>query len=405
MDFSNDDEIAELLNLSSSVIKEIQRAEVKGPQTLGQPQVAPGNTSHLKELWEKESGTQTKPEAKSGSDEHNALPEDVQGPPKTTDEQDKGPTARAEASVNTSLAHPDNDAPSDLDKALSKLEKKREAELNADKSLKKGTGGELRYQEQPEKGKTAPRAKVTKRKANQPAAPMKNDASESRPQQLPDTEGSIPSSMSMDQLWWKAGATQTAPQSELIPEEKNASAGGAQLPVSSVEMIMTMLKDIVTRVSRVEDRLSDISRNAALFPLVRNDINQLKATTALMSTQLASIQVLDPGNAGYKSLSEMKQASKQAVVIQAGYGDLESVPYEQGIMAKDELARPIPLHQRRDANNPIKAEIDAADIDSLKALIESLIENDKKKQKLYNQLDKIRTKSDYMRLKQQIYNS
>lgn len=138
MDFSNDDEIAELLNLSSSVIKEIQRAEVKGPQTLGQPQVAPGNTSHLKELWEKESGTQTKPEAKSGSDEHNALPEDVQGPPKTTDEQDKGPTARAEASVNTSLAHPDNDAPSDLDKALSKLEKKREAELNADKSLKKG---------------------------------------------------------------------------------------------------------------------------------------------------------------------------------------------------------------------------------------------------------------------------
>nr|UQT69540.1 V protein [Avian metaavulavirus 6]UQT69549.1 V protein [Avian metaavulavirus 6] len=54
MDFSNDQEIAELLELSSDVIKSIQHAETQPAHTVGKSAIRKGNTSELRAAWEAE---------------------------------------------------------------------------------------------------------------------------------------------------------------------------------------------------------------------------------------------------------------------------------------------------------------------------------------------------------------
>nr|UQT69522.1 V protein [Avian metaavulavirus 6] len=69
MDFSNDQEIAELLELSSDVIKSIQHAETQPVHTVGKSAIRKGNTSELRAAWEAEAQpaqAESKPEEHLG---------------------------------------------------------------------------------------------------------------------------------------------------------------------------------------------------------------------------------------------------------------------------------------------------------------------------------------------------
>nr|UQT69600.1 V protein [Metaavulavirus sp.] len=60
MDFSNDQEIADLLELSSDVIRSIQHAESQPAKTVGKSAIRKGNTSELRTAWEAETHPQAK---------------------------------------------------------------------------------------------------------------------------------------------------------------------------------------------------------------------------------------------------------------------------------------------------------------------------------------------------------
>nr|QDB64859.1 W protein [Avian metaavulavirus 20] len=149
MDFSNDDDIAELLNVSSQVIREIQHAEGKPPQTVGAVKVSPGNTRALTELWESEASQSHVAEAPDQSlGESNNQPNSTQII-QTHKDEDSADTDNLIASTAT---HNDNEDTSqqssqgvksnigkDLDNALAKLEKKA-ASIKVDKQFLKGGG-------------------------------------------------------------------------------------------------------------------------------------------------------------------------------------------------------------------------------------------------------------------------
>ncbi|AFN06860.1 V protein [avian paramyxovirus 11] len=57
MDFTNDEEISDLLNQSERVITEIQRASQQPKSTVGKSAIPRGNTSNLTQAWESESSS------------------------------------------------------------------------------------------------------------------------------------------------------------------------------------------------------------------------------------------------------------------------------------------------------------------------------------------------------------
>nr|UQT69628.1 W protein [Metaavulavirus sp.] len=140
MEFTDDAEIAELLDLGTSVIQELQRAELKGPQTTGKPKVPSGNTRNLATLWEKESTT--RPE--SGADRENQQSDT--GTPAGGMSQET-PTAEDPTDLGEGVsdqkqdieADPISSRPGDdLDKALSKLEIRAKQNRATQPTVKKG---------------------------------------------------------------------------------------------------------------------------------------------------------------------------------------------------------------------------------------------------------------------------
>nr|ACN88141.1 V protein [Avian metaavulavirus 8] len=138
MDFANDEEIAELLNLSTTVIKEIQKSELKPPQTTGRPPVSQGNTRNLTDLWEKETASQNKTSAQSpqttqvqsdGNEEEEIKSESIDGHISGTVNQ-----LEQVPEQNQSRSSPGDD----LDRALNKLEGRINSISSMDKEIKKG---------------------------------------------------------------------------------------------------------------------------------------------------------------------------------------------------------------------------------------------------------------------------
>ncbi|ACA49106.1 V protein [avian paramyxovirus 2] len=150
MEFTDDAEIAELLDLGTSVIQELQRAEVKGPQTTGKPKVPPGNTKSLATLWEHETSTQG---SALGTPENN-----TQAP----DDNNAGADTPATTDVHRTLDTIDTDTPpegskpsstnsqpgDDLDKALSKLEARAKLGPDRARQVKKGEGDRVEHRDE-----------------------------------------------------------------------------------------------------------------------------------------------------------------------------------------------------------------------------------------------------------------
>nr|ANO39199.1 V protein [Avian metaavulavirus 2] len=144
MEFTDDAEIAELLDLGTSVIQELQRAELKGPQTTGKPKVPSGNTRNLATLWEKESTSQAEPGADHGNQQGDTgIPAEgmSQGTPTTettTDQHEDAPDPKRDIEADSTNSRPGDD----LDKALAKLETRAKQNRAAQPTVKKGEGGQ-----------------------------------------------------------------------------------------------------------------------------------------------------------------------------------------------------------------------------------------------------------------------
>nr|QDB64857.1 phosphoprotein [Avian metaavulavirus 20] len=431
MDFSNDDDIAELLNVSSQVIREIQHAEGKPPQTVGAVKVSPGNTRALTELWESEASQSHVAEAPDQSlGESNNQPNSTQII-QTHKDEDSADTDNLIASTAT---HNDNEDTSqqssqgvksnigkDLDNALAKLEKKA-ASIKVDKQFLKGGEKVNNQSRSPTVPKGSPAGQI---QVSNHLQPMSLKSSAQSPDYVgntgnpgalsvlpdhsgfPDTEGSMHFPQIMGSHTSPVGATQSVPQSEQIQELSNADVATARQSASYAETILHSDSMVLGRLARIDEKLSEIMKIIGIIPSIKNDINQLKATTALLSNQLAAIQILDPGNAQCKSLNEMRAASRSATVVVAGPGELSTQLVNDKLICKNELGQPVSREEYR-ANQPTKTSpnvVTDAELESLQALIETLVEPGKKRDRLISQLTKVKTKDDWNRLKRAIYNS
>nr|AEC32068.1 phosphoprotein [Avian metaavulavirus 2]AEC32074.1 phosphoprotein [Avian metaavulavirus 2]BAW94623.1 phosphoprotein [Avian metaavulavirus 2]BAW94629.1 phosphoprotein [Avian metaavulavirus 2] len=399
MEFTDDAEIAELLDLGTSVIQELQRAEVKGPQTTGKPKVPPGNTKSLATLWEHETSTQG---SALGTPENN-----TQAP----DDNNAGADTPATTDVHRTLDTIDTDTPpegskpsstnsqpgDDLDKALSKLEAR--AKLGPDRARQVKKGKEIG-------SSTGTREAASHHmEGSRQSEPGAGSRAQPQGHGDRDTGGSTHSSLEMGDWKSQAGATQSALPLEASPGEKSAHVELAQNPAFYAGNPTDAIMGLTKKVNDLETKLAEVLRLLGILPGIKNEISQLKATVALMSNQIASIQILDPGNAGVKSLNEMKALSKAASIVVAGPGVLPPEVTEGGLIVKDELARPIPIQPQRDSKPKDDPHTSPNDVLAVRAMIDTLVDDEKKRKRLNQALDKAKTKDDVLRVKRQIYNA
>ncbi|ARO49354.1 phosphoprotein [avian paramyxovirus 15] len=415
MEFKSDEEINDLLNLSSSVISELQRAELKPPQTLGKPQVPSGNTTSLISLWEAEGA----PENKLGRG-NTGTATDTEG------EQDQQIVQTEIEQTHTEDTCPkeipvDNPGSftqeSDLDKTLKKLEQRNSNLLKKTDSPDAGTtfkkGGQIAPKHQPLPSQVI-EGNLPPQDCRQ-SRPSRTDASQ-RPSTTPkgahpqlhpfqDIEENTQSVPLDHPLKLLVGATPDVHQFEQSQGENGAHVGNVLESASFAEMTLSVLNEVLIRVARMEEKINDILKTNSTIPLIRNDISQLKATTALLSTQMASVQVLDPGNAGFKSLSEMKAASKPAIIAISGPGDMDAVPIQDKLLVKDVLGRPISAERNIQAKETPDSVITQSDKDAIQSLIDTLVEDTSKQARLKAQLERVQDKPGLLKLKRLIYNA
>nr|UNW59114.1 phosphoprotein [Avian metaavulavirus 2] len=399
MEFTDDTEIAELLDLGTSVIQELQRAELKGPQTTGKPKVPPGNTRSLATLWEKESEPRTEPEALSSEHTNSDM-----GPASHNDHVEATHEGAAEEGETTS--EPDKVAGSDLtnsrpgddlDKALAKLESRAKQNRMQQPTVKKGKGVIKASHPTPPASPQA--AASTTASKPSPMAESTHDLGSQ------DIEESTLLPAEMEDWKLSAGATPYALQSERNQDEKSASVGSVLSPASYVANPNDAMSALTRKVNDMESKIGEAIKLLGMLPVIKNEISQLKATVALMSNQLASIQILDPGNAGVKSLNEMKSLSKTASIVVTGPGSLPAEVLNTDTVYKDELARPVTVQVHKEIKPKDEPGATSSDITAVQALIDTLVEDDRKKSRLHQALQRAKTKEDILRIKRQIYNA
>nr|UQT69642.1 phosphoprotein [Metaavulavirus sp.] len=399
MEFTDDAEIAELLDLGTSVIQELQRAELKGPQTTGKPKVPSGNTRNLATLWEKESTTQPEPGAGRESQQGgmDSPTEDTSQETPTTEAPENQSEDTPEPRQDTE-PDPTNSRPGDdLDKALSKLEIRAKQNRTTQPAVKKGKGSSKSLPNTLPMS-TPEAATPRMEKPNQPTghAPAVGNQGTGESTPLPAETGDWRSS---------AGAIPFALQSEQSPGGSPAHVGSALSPASYAANPNDAMSALTRKVNDMESKLSEALKLLGMLPVIKNEISQLKATVALMSNQLASIQILDPGNAGVKSLSEMKSLTKPASIVVAGPGSLPPEVLETNVVYKDELARPVTAQAHKEIKPREEAGATSSEVTAVQALIDTLVEDERKKSRLHQALERAKTKEDILRIKRQIYNA
>nr|ANO39193.1 phosphoprotein [Avian metaavulavirus 2] len=399
MEFTDDAEIAELLDLGTSVIQELQRAELKGPQTTGKPKVPSGNTRNLATLWEKESTSQAEPGADHGNQQGDTgIPAEgmSQGTPTTettTDQHEDAPDPKRDIEADSTNSRPGDD----LDKALAKLETRAKQNRAAQPTVKKGKGANKSPLS------TLPvdvPETVTLRteEPRQPAGPVPIAGNQGTDESTP-----LPAEMAD----WKlsAGVTPFALQSERSPGGSPASVGSALSPASYAANPNDAMSALTRKVSDMESKLGEALKLLGMLPVIKNEISQLKATVALMSNQLASSISSRPGNAGVKSLNEMKSLSKPASIVIAGPGSLPPEVLDSNVIYKDELARPVTAQAYKEIKPREETSATSSELTAVQALIDTLVEDERKKSRLHQALERARTKEDILRIKRQIYNA
>nr|AXU39125.1 phosphoprotein [Avian metaavulavirus 6] len=364
MDFSNDQEIAELLELSSDVIKSIQHAETQPAHTVGKSAIRKGNTSELRAAWEAE----TQP-AQIGNKSEEHSEQTARDPDSKGNTENSQPRSNAEEtpqpeSHDRQVAAPPPDTTigvngtNGLEAALKKLEKqgkgpgKGQVDRNTPQrdpttasGSKKGKGGEPRsntiHQGYPQgTNPILPTQKPSHaRLAQQASQEITRHALQ--PQDSGGIEGNSPFPGDTASASWLSGATQSVHLSHLNPEHSNVLAGDALEYASTVATIVETLKFVVSRLEALENRVAELTKFVSPIQQIKADMQIVKTSCAVIEGQLATVQILEPGHSSIRSLEEMKQYTKPGIVVQTGVTQDISAVMRDGTIVKDALARPV----------------------------------------------------------------
>nr|UNW59210.1 phosphoprotein [Avian metaavulavirus 22] len=410
MEFADDDDIQSLLDMGEYVIDSIKHAQTSGQGTAGRSAIPKGIVKSTTEAWEQDTELQAREPSPTSTpqstqtNEYNltALDNNLSdNPPAGVQEQ----TGRNKATL------------SGLFTSLDMMEQKQ---------IKKG-GGSAKLEERvknpnlhPPTGSAVqtpfPLQKLGGEKKTQPYL-LEQQSNNRQPPSLGSPvqdlnrfgnlgiDGNTPSAGTQQETpsLSHPGATQLAPLLGLSQQSSGAGVETAPVTAQDVNQIMTTLMQQQTVLQSLTQTITKICESLAILPMLRNDLQVIKSSCALLEAQLASIRILDPGHAGISSLNELRNTGQQAIVVTHGsIPSKDSSVYQQPIVL-DELARPVGKDY---AITPQSARtIDVADIESMKALVTTYVKDERRAAKYINQLAKVTTMDQLLRLKQQILNS
>ncbi|AFN06861.1 P protein [avian paramyxovirus 11] len=429
MDFTNDEEISDLLNQSERVITEIQRASQQPKSTVGKSAIPRGNTSNLTQAWESESSSTAEMgpiSSLSTAKNANSEPTLKSGTAQPEGHQSQNPSSLPHIDDTITKEQPIDESViksqikegaigTQLDRFLDKTASRMKAESGV---LRRGSISTQRNQEKSRSNLTPMPAMTPTTPGHQEVQPVSNTVHQSglsinTTQSLnhsPELEEwgigeNISSAVKGTNILLNPGATQNVHPSGQTQLENNAGVVTAPEHVPCVTPDHDLLLTILQKLDKIEERLSDVMKLTAQIPGIKNDVMQLKATTGLLSTQMASIMVLDPGHASISSLSEMKRQIQPRVVVQTGIGDPSPYVSDQGVARLDELARPMRDPQSNTTSKEPEARIVDHDKEAVRALIDTVGLPDNKRDRFIKLLEKTTTKEGLKRLKTQIMNS
>nr|QEQ50582.1 phosphoprotein [Avian metaavulavirus 21] len=410
MEFADDDDIQSLLDMGEYVIDSIKHAQTAGQGTAGRSAIPKGIVKSTTEAWEQDAETQAQ------DSPFTPTSQGIQASESNLTTLDNDSSDNPPASVQEQAGQ-NRDALSGLFTSLDMMEQKQ---------IKKG-GGATKPKDraehlilQPPVGNAIqvphPLQKLGGEKRTQPQLlEHQNNSRQLMSPGSPIQEPNQSGNLGIDGNTLSAGIQQKTPSllhpgvTQLVPllglsqQSSDVGVGTAPVTAQDVNQIMTTLMQQQTVLQSLTQSINKICETLAILPVLRNDLQVVKSSCALLEAQLASIRILDPGHAGISSLNELRNSGQQAIVVTHGSTPgKDSSIYQQPIVL-DELARPVGKDY---AVTPQPSRtIDIADIESMKALITTYVKNERRAAKYINQLAKVTNVDQLLRLKQQILNS
>ncbi|APP90889.1 phosphoprotein [avian paramyxovirus 14] len=405
MDFSDDNEITELLNISLDTINKIQHAEDIKPKTVGKSAIKPGNTKALTKAWEDDSNTtsdNTQNDVRGNSSAaSNAQQSKEESGPETRPE-----TAGVEVPSDPTKSSPDQaetgwSRGSNLDKTLENLEKATSNRVS-DQTQKvlKGAGGQ---------GPTPQETKMNNgRKAQKttsgPAVNIRtqpNAGLDSGRQDIGENTQLIGANQASG---FESGAIPNVLQSPQYPGSSHVSAVNAQEFANFASTITETLRFLVARVETVENRLTELTKLIMPIMSIKNDINSIKTSCSLLEGQMAMVQILEPGSAHYSSLNELRQATQKRVLVSTEQLHPKQEIFSEGVIVKDEVGRPVSANTRLGGKNTAAdmTPVTTGEIEALNSMLDSFGITGKKRARLESQINSIKTSEDAKRVKRMI---
>lgn len=405
MDFSDDNEITELLNISLDTINKIQHAEDTKPKTVGKSAIKPGNTKALTKAWEDDSN------ATSDSNQNDVRGNSPAALNAQQSKEESGPetgpeTANVELPSDPTRNSPDHaetgwSRGSNLDKTLENLEKatSNRASDQTQKVLKGASGQVPNPQEiKMNKGKKA------KKTTSGPAVNIKaqpNSGLDPGRQDIGENTQLIGANQASG---FENGAILNVLQSPQYPGSSHVYAANAQEFANFASTITETLRYLVARVETVENRLTELTKLIMPIMSIKNDINSIKTSCSLLEGQMAMVQILEPGSAHYSSLNELRQATQKRVLVSTEQLHPKQEIFSEGVIVKDEVGRPVSTNTRLGGRNTAAdmTPVTTGEIEALNSMLDSFGITGKKRARLESQINSIKTSEDVKRVKRMI---
>ncbi|UNW59186.1 phosphoprotein [avian paramyxovirus 12] len=334
-----DTEIDEILTSSGMVIEEIITAEAKGKETVGRGAIPPSAAKTKIRAWEAHNNRTSPGNPAGPSHSHQEAEEDTPKGQSMETKRDGSPPF----SPALELENPHNEG-------------------------ERGAGKEDATQP-PSQGllsmldKIASKAAMKDPTKAQPSATEIGSGTKKGPDMIPRTKGeprSIPpshqnSGEALDRGTGgstlshgdQKGSSQSdgatlyalpSPQSRL---DTGADAGSVPLCADFVRAMLGMMETLTTKVARLEYNLDLVLKHTSGMPVLKNDLQQVKTTLAVIEGNIGMMKIMDPGNATISSLNDLRATVQLRPVLVAGPGDPSPYVNNSQEIAINNLSQPV----------------------------------------------------------------
>ncbi|AGH32599.1 phosphoprotein [avian paramyxovirus 12] len=345
-----DQEIDEILSSSGAVIEEIITAEGKPKETVGRGSIPQDAAKKKIKAWEIHNTKDQKPDsttaASTGKDARNE--QDGKAKQKNTEKsedssQDKTPST----DPGDNIQEPDRNTDQISTPSASLL-------TMLDKIANRAAIKGLQHPEQPNQINVTPTKKGIM--AGNSAA-KKETVDQALHQGLSSGTGSglvigenTPSHGRKRASYLSDGAIRSVPRSLQNPENSSVDAESAPQLADFVHATLGMMEMITQRMAKIEYSLDLVLKHASAVPIIKNDLQQIKTTLAVLEGNIGMMKIMDPGNATISSLNDLRATTQLRPVLVAGPGDPAPYIQNDGSLAMNQLAQPV-----RDRVNLVKS--------------------------------------------------